>query len=605
MLCASDGSYVENPDGLTTVEVFEYLLGLRRSKPDRTLVGFGFNYDTNMMLKGQRSDGSRQGAKKIDAQILWKDRVANLVFSNTIYGVDWTPSKSVSITSDVKVTVWDVFGFFQTSFLVALRDWIPDVANQLDVIEAGKAGRATFAVEDMPEMRDYCIAECQLLEELCGRLQDALSEAGLRLSRWDGAGAVASAMLRKYNVLAHHTPDYSLQPQLQEAVMYAYNGGRFEMYRQGYFDQCYNYDIISAYPYECLALPTLKGRWSERKRYDATQPHALWLVSWDLPHDRIVMPFPVRRKGNMFYPYEGRAWVWAHELAAAMLMHPEITVERGYVYHPSSDVEPFGFVRQIWEKRKEAKRQGKASQKAYKLGMNSLYGKLAQGRGYGGRVPRQRSFVWAGMITSGTRARLLEMIQGQEDNVIAVATDGVFYESDPGLPTGDNLGDLELSVVEEFYQLMNGIYYSPNAKIRTRGHSPKELVWDHITAIWDDQKFEGVYNYTTHRFVGLGQALLRKDFDCWGTWVDAPRKLILAQHFRKYLSDDAFRQFETGLFEDDNYSWYPLSLDGIKLGEPYRPKTDITSRQSPKEKDELEDYIRNWEYLDQPNLEVS
>jgi hypothetical protein len=605
MLCASDGSYVENAEGLSTVDCFEFLLELKRRYPSRTLVGFVFNYDINMMLKGMQADGSRDGCNKDSLEILWKDRATSLVLGNSIYEVEWIPTKFIRIRSDVTVDISDVFGFFQSSFLTALEGWnVPDIEGALDRIRTGKADRANFQVSDMPEMRAYCISECEMLVELCDRLQASLREAGLHVTKWIGAGAVGSALINKYNVLAHHVHDYTLAPELEEAVMYAYAGGRFEMYRQGRFNQCANYDIISAYPFECLSLPSLLGTWDRRKRYDATEPYALWLVEWDLPDGRKVMPFPVRHKGNMYYPFQGKGWYWSKEVAAALAMHPEIKVLHGYVFKPLSSDMPFAFLTEIWEKRKEAKRLGLASQMSYKLGMNSLYGKLAQGRGYRGQVPKQRSFVWAGMITSGTRARLLDMMLGQEDNVIAVATDGVFYEEDPSLPTGNELGELEVSIIPEFYQLLNGIYYSPNAKIRTRGHSPKEIDWDNLTAIWDESKFEGVYNYDTRRFIGLGQALLRKDFSVWATWMLTDRKVLLSQHFRKYLSEDGMRQFEANEFENDNYSWYPLTLDGIKLGEKYTPKTDVTSRQNPKEKDAILDYISNWEYLDQPTVAI-
>jgi len=604
-LCASDGSFVENPDGLSTVDCFEFLLNLKRRYPSRTLIGFVFNYDINMMLRGRKADGSTTGPAKSALEILYQDRMASLVVDNVMYEVEWIPTKFIRIRADVTVDISDVFGFFQSSFLTALQGWkVTDIDGALDRIATGKADRANFQVSDMPEMRAYCISECEMLVELADRLQDSLREAGLHVTKWIGAGAVGSALITKYDVLKHHVHDYTLAPELEEAVMYAYAGGRFEMYRQGYFPQCANYDIISAYPYECLSLPSLIGKWDRRKRYDPTEPYALWLCEWDLPDGRKVMPFPVRHKGNMYYPFQGKGWYWSKEVAAALAMHPEIKVTHGYVFKPLTADKPFGFVQEIWEKRKEAKRLGLASQMSYKLGMNSIYGKLAQGRGYKGTIPKQRSFVWAGMITSGTRARLLEMMLGQEDNVIAVATDGVFFEDDPGLPTGSDLGELELSTIAEFYQLMNGIYYSRNAKIRTRGHSPKELEWDDLTAIWDEEKFEGVYNYTTRRFVGLGAALLRKDFGIWATWAETERKILLSQHFRKYLSEDGMRQFEASTFENDNYSWYPLTLDGIKLGEKYQPKTDVTSRQNPKEKDAILDYIGNWEYLDQPTVSV-
>jgi hypothetical protein len=592
MLCCSDGSYVENADGLSTLDCLSFLLALKRKYPDWTMVGFAFNYDVNMILKPDCS--------RVTVENLWKDREVSLVLGDEVFELTWIPTKFFRVRADVTADVSDVFGFFQMSFVKALQDWkVPEITTgMMERIEAGKQERANFTLDMMPEMREYCISECMMLADLCERLQDSLRDAGLKVVNWIGAGAVGQAMIKKYDVLKHHVPDYNLPEKLQEAVMYAYFGGRFEMFRQGYFAQCSNYDIISAYPYECTQLPSLHGRWEARTKYDPDEPYAVWLCRWDLP-DGKVMPFPYRYKGNIYYPTEGMGWYWSNEVLAAVTMFPSIQVLEGWVFTPESTEQPFSFLQEVWAKRKEAKQQGLASQKAYKLGMNSLYGKLAQGRGYNGTIPKQRSFVWAGMITSSTRARLLALMHGQEDNVIAVATDGIFFETDPHYDVGDELGELELNQVDDFYQLLNGIYYSPNAKIRTRGHSPKELDWQHITAIWDESKFEGVYTYPARRFIGLGQALLRKDFSLWGTWVDSDRQIALHQHLRKWISNEAFEQFEVATFDNDNYTWYPGQLEGIKLGEVYKPKTDVLSVQSKADRKAVLDYI---EMFEQPTL---
>lgn len=598
MLCCSDGSYVQDMEGLSTEACFEFLLGLKRKYPHHVIVGFAWSYDSNMMLRG------KEGLHRTLAEQVWKDRTCCIVVpGGSIYEVTWIPSKLLAIQSDVRVEVQDVFGFFQSRFLVALQDWkIPDVNGAFARIETGKLNRGNFAASEVDEIRAYCITECEMLVELCSELQSALRSAGLHVRKWIGAGSVGQAIIQKYGVLEHHVPDYALKPEVLEAVMYAYYGGRFEMFRQGYFDTCSNYDIISAYPYECLGLPALTGTWEPRKRYAPDEPYALWLCSWELPESRKVMPFPYRMKGRIYYPSNGKGWYYAPEVKAARLLHPEIRIEQGYVFRPTSDVKPFSFLSEVWEKRKEAKAKGLASQKAYKLGMNSLYGKLAQGRGFQGRVPKQRSFVWAGMITSGTRAKLLLMLQGQEDNVIATATDGIFFEHDPSYPTGVELGELEVNNIAEFYQIANGIYYSPNAKIRTRGHHPGELDWDLITAIWDEQKFDGSYKYNARRFIGLGNALMRKDFGLWCQWVESERAIHMAQWLRKYLDADTDNAALLGQLEGDNFSWYAPASDGLCLGDSYRPKTDIFSNQSEAERTAVLKYI---ELLDQPDIMVS
>ena len=604
MLCASTGEYIENPEGLSSVDCFEFVLNLKRKNPTHTIVGFGFNYDVNMMLKD---------VPRYILQDLWKHRKTNVVFpGGDMYGIEWIPGKIFKIRGEVIATVSDVFGFFQSKFVSALKDWkIPDLSGVLERIESGKESRSDFTYDDMPEMRRYCLDECAMLVELMEALQDALLDADLRLRHWIGAGSVASEMMRKWGVLDHHVPDDSLPPDISRAVMFAYYGGRFQMLQQGSFPECYNYDLISAYPNEARNLPTLYGEWEERKSYDPEASYALWLCEWDLPTNRPVMPFPYRLKSNeIWYPSSGLGWYWGEEVKAALLMHPEIKVRRGYVFTPQYTKKPFWFVDMVAQKRKAAKAQGKASQKVYKLGMNSLYGKLAQGAGFQGRTPRFRSFVWAGMITSNTRAKLLQYSLGNESSVIAYATDGLFFDKDVGLPTGDELGQLELNYVKDFYVLSNGIYFTGSdveaaKKLRTRGHNPKELDINVLKEAWYQEGPEFIYRYQSKRFIGLGVALLLKDFSKWRKWITAERILSFDQSGRMWLSD---RQGEFAFpgvdlhYENQDYGdavrWFSPPAQ-IELPKRYVPKTDIHSIQSDEEREAVLQLILE---LDQPRV---
>lgn len=595
MLCASTGDAIESKRGLSTEACFEFLLELRRQYPEHTFVGFGFNYDVNMMLRD---------VPKNQLQELWTNREANIFTETRFYTITYIPSKFIGIKSDVYIEVQDVFGFFQTSFLKALEDW--NISDDDGTIERMKQERSEFAISDMPEMKKYCFLECIKLVELCEKLQDSLVDAGLKVQRWIGAGSVGNALIKKYKVLDHHYPDYKYPPELQRSIMYAYFGGRFEMYRQGYFKNVYNYDIISAYPYACLSLPSLVGTWEKVKKYDPTLPYAVWLCEWNLPTERIVMPFPYRHKGGIYTPYEGKGWYWSNEVREAIAMHPEIKVREGFVYHPlDEEARPFAFLNEVWEKRKEAKAMGLASQKAYKLGMNSLYGKLAQGRGFQGQIPKQRSFVWAGMICSDTRARLLHLLNGQQDNIISVATDGLFFMEDPKFETGTELGELELSGGEHFYQFLNGIYYAPdiddNGKAKTRGHAAKEIDWQEVCDLWNRDKIGGVYKYQARRFIGLGQALMLKDFSLWRTWKTFDRSLNLSQFLRKWLDEETLNGFLEESLDKDHYLWLSGNFDGRKLGDIYKPKTDIHSAQTEEERESVLQLIED---LEQPTLFV-
>jgi hypothetical protein len=281
-------------------------------------------------------------------------------------------------------------------------------------------------------------------------------------------------------------------------------------------------------------------------------------------------------------------WYWHNEVKAALRLHPEIKVKRGYVYHPANPyTRPFSFIPTVWEKRKEAIAQGRPSQKAYKLGLNSLYGKLAQGRGYQGRTPPYRSFVWAGMITSNTRARLLDLSYGRESTIIAYATDGIFFDENPGYPTGDGLGDLELTQANDYYVLANGIYFSSDAervdaKTRTRGHNPKELDLTTLKDGWDSEGPEFTYTYEATRFIGLGVALMLKDFSLWRTWHKASRRLSFDQSGTQWMLNE--NQLAIPGIDIHHYDpvvrWSPCGQVLPGLGKQYTPKKDGYSFQS-------------------------
>lgn len=595
MLVSSTGDSIINRNGLSTSECFQFILDLKRKYPHHHIVGFGFNYDVNMMLRD---------APKAQLQELWANREANIIIDD-MYTVEWIPSKLFKIRQDVIATVSDVFGFFQSKFVNALEDWeVEDIQGVIERIKEGKEQRNDFKEDDIPSMLRYCQAECLMLVELMNKLNAALIDAELHLHKWIGAGSVAQAMLQKYDVLKHHVPDEALPEKIQEAVLTSYYGGRFQTFQQGYFPTCYNYDLISAYPYEARSLPPLHGTWSEVRKYSPDTEYAVWLCEWDLSNTHPIMPFPYRHKGQIHYPNRGIGWYWQDEVRQAIAMHPSIKVKKGYVFSPAYTKKPFWFIDMVWAKRKAAKAEGKASQKVYKLGMNSLYGKLAQGRGFRGTVPRYRSYVWAGMITSNTRAKLLQYSLGNEDKVISYATDGMFFTEDVGLPTGNELGQLELNPVGDFYQLGNGIYFTSNdkeaaKKLRTRGHNVKEIDFDQLAEGWHEAGPLYSHRYESRRFIGLGVALLLNDFSLWRKWITRPRTVNLSLFPRSCMEQLQIPGVDVENF-GDVVRWYPMwSFE--TMSDKYKPKTDIFSKMG---SDDAQRVLEYMEGLDQPYLAI-
>lgn len=469
MLCASTGEYIAHARGLYMEQCIRFLLNLKASYPNAIFVGFGFNYDSNMILKSK-------GLEWINNHLLNPPADFNGYTRNDELGgylyVDWKPRKTLTLKLARKqdkapgMVIYDTFGFFQSSFYKALSDnGIGDVET-LRHIQEMKAQRSEFHEANMQEMLDYSILECKLLAELMEKLRSmiaGLADTDLRLnlplSRWDGAGAIAAELLKYYGVKGHRWP---LDKPQHPAILAAYFGGRFESPMLGMLDKTYSYDINSAYPEAMLYLPCLKeaelspvnGQWDGKTL-------ALCRVRWSLPGDTIIAPFPFRdRHGRISFPVNGQGWYWSHEVTEAIhRFGSAIELLEVWQLRTRGDCmcsgQPFGWIAELYEYRRKLKAEGDARQLPLKLGYNSCYGKLAQGVGH---APFQ-DFIWAGLITSYTRGKILAAIyrNNAEKYVAQIATDGIEFTRKQPLVIGEALGQWEYGEAKDVFIAGNGL----------------------------------------------------------------------------------------------------------------------------------------------------
>lgn len=568
LLAASTGAYVYKKDGLSTLDCFSFLLKLKEDNPGYKFNGFAFNYDVNMILKD---------LTPTELTLLWKlGSVMLRLEDGAPYRIEWLPSKSFQVTrmyDRLSIEICDSFGFFQQSFVKALETWkVPDPGGN---VERMKAERANFTHKDKKAVIQYCLEECRLLVELLKLLEQSLIQADLKPSKWNGAGAVAARLLQREGVHRYRVPDEDFPEPVYDAIMRGYFGGRVEVFLQGEMKNVTNYDIRSAYPSEALRLPELSGTWSHSPQYEKAEPFGIWLVEWDIPPDRYVMPFPHRTKGEIRYPSNGLGWYHAPEVRRAMEYYPEfVRVLDGWVYTPSTDYKPFSFIREVYAERARAKAEGLASEKALKLGLNSLYGKTAQGVGYKGKIPRFRSFAWAGMITSGTRARLFDMAMQNPRGCVSVATDGIVFSGDPDLAISDALGGLEKGHYREFFIAQPGIYIGidedGNEFRKSRGFFLKEIDYPDLRRGWAE--IGPTYSQTkpTKRFVGLGTCLHSGSLEKWRTWPEGTRKLSLYSSRKYYVEETkskVMRLLPPAYMEPELSATYLPKTRGLTLGE--------------------------------------
>lgn len=595
LLGASDGSHVANRKGLSTRECFDYLLALRARFPRAVFVAFGFDYDVNMML-GDIPTTALDRLRRRGKTLVFDKRNPGHAYrvgyvAGKWFDLDYGPvirneAGTPRVSTRHALRIYDVYGFFQASFSATLEDWGIGSEADRDHIRAMKADRAQFAKLEPVQVEQYNALECALLVELMTRLDDALTRAGIKVSQWYGAGAISSALLKRYGVKDHRGGD--VPADVQHAVMGAYHGGRIQLLQPGTHGESYSHDLNSAYPAAMRSLPCLsRGKWSHARAY-APALWAVWRVSWDLPADTPICPFPWRdSEGAIHWPYKGAGWYWCPEVDGARRVFGDaVCIHEGYTFTPADDVRPFGWIADTYQTRLAFRAQHDPAQLVIKFGLNSIYGKLAQGTGYFGRGPYQ-SYVWAGLVTSMTRARLFALAMKDPDAVICFATDGVFAtrqlaDTDEGKP----LGGWEVNRAESLFIVQPGIYQSSEGGQtinRVRGWRGGEIDFQRLRREWDRKGVLAGIPVKVRRFVGMRGAASRGDMSLWRRWIRETRRLIAypARGFAETLGGRVVR-----VHGDD--------CGPLGLSRPYTPKG---------EKSDLDDRFGavNFELTEQPD----
>lgn len=483
---------------LKTGECLEFICSL---PADPLLVGFSFGYDVTMILRDlpeERLDWVFVD-KSITAEIdndpnrwfsrytFWGDYAIDYVPKNYLriarvehgmYQAEGPNGRLMNLPTERVVpgsarTIYETFGFFQQSFLKAIQSF--DVGKKhWAMIDRNKENRGNFK-RMTKEIRKYNRIECELLAELMESFRKVCYDNGLRPKTWNGAGKISSFLHDKHGTTTAQQLGRLVPDGVLAMAAAAYYGGRFETMRAGEVKgPVYEADIGSAYPAGMPLLPCLQhGYWDE---FRGTPPSkGLWLaeVKFTHPDAAPICGLPIRKSdGRLFWPREGRGVYWSPEIISAQRLGTRVKIGHGWRYMTACQCQVFDWVEPLYQQRRTLGKDLRGY--PIKLGINSLYGKLAQRIGN----PRWSNMVWAGLITAHTRAWLNDAAAQAPADIIMLATDAVFSTRRLLLPYGDGLGQWEVKEHPRLFIVQPGLYFGAS-RPKTRG-VPASLFVKHV-----------------------------------------------------------------------------------------------------------------------------
>jgi hypothetical protein len=647
LLAASDGSEVADWEhGLSTIDCFNFLFGLSKrmvggsktKAPRVRFLWFGMGYDINMILR----DVPREVL-----QHLWSYKTARWTDEKSpkhYYCISWMPGKRFSLSYKERgrknqnhekgkrriegkilasFTSYDIFGFAQEGFVKSALGWgiLKKEDENIPFLNKMKSLRGKFSLlastkSGQETIRKYNRLEVDMIAGMGKKIWETHKYLGLNLGSMHGAGATASLILDKHNVSEHIKN--SMPDQVKDKVLRGYFGARAQLHRQGRFKEVYSYDKHSAYPWAASQLPSLKeSNWYKEKVFNPNL-WGVWHVKWDcsplgkLPQEikHMIYPFPFRtEKGRIKWPQQGEGWYWTPEVATALRNFIGMiqVLDGDVLYLPYHYIKPFQFILGLYNERMRLKNGPiyDIAEKVIKLGLNAIYGKTAEGgHKYGSenakvRLPKNQSYIYAGMMTSILRATMLEVAMISPRDIIGFATDCIFSRINLNLPLSEELGGWERKIGYDGLFLQPGVYivYGENGEIiskHNRGFLSSEFDWERVVREWDDWPENGSkFYFISKRFIGLGAALANEQKwpGKWCTWQRSIRELAPLQAGQFNYPQYADTKVETMRYGLSQIVGMQCE-SGVSL--PYSPDYEWLPGE--------DEYMVNTELLTQPEL---
>lgn len=490
-----------NGEPLSVKDCLEFILSL----PTKSiLVAFGIGYDAAQILRGIKQATLRQimnprQGKNGPCYTYWGDYA--IIYQQgqflRVARVDRGGPKPAILKGSSR-TVYETLGFFQCSFVKAIENWCIGTTEERALIAENKLQRAEFA-KLTDQIIEYCKLECRSLAMLMTEFREVCTTAGISPRQWSGAGWLASALLDKHAVAKRPLTAREIAAQAEKksaknskppalrrpernrdfelAANHAYYGGRFEVSRIGLIQgPVHEYDLRSAYPAAMRNLPCpMHTRWEHRPRATQLPSGELYLAKVSFSHadGGPWCGLPFRHNRSLFWPYQGTGWYWSPEIEAAQrCLHADTVMRNLWIARCECNCQTFDWVEVLYNERKRIGSDTRGY--PIKLGLNSLYGKLAQRCGRG----PYHDVVAAGLITAITRARLIEALGHDPQSVVMLATDAVFSTRSLPLDIGSGLGQWEEKIWTDLFIAQPGVYWSPselNDSVKSRG-APRSVI---------------------------------------------------------------------------------------------------------------------------------